>query len=187
VLFHLSITGRERVPRTGPAVLVPNHVSWLDPIILPLVLPRKPGFLALDELWRIRGVGFALRTYGPLAIPVRRGAVDAAALRRALEILRNGELLIVFPEGGISPDGRLQPFHRGAALLAAHSRAPIVPIAIAGTREALPLDRVIPRLRRITVHVGTPIPPPEAGRDDLTRATDEAASQIRALLAAPPS
>jgi 1-acyl-sn-glycerol-3-phosphate acyltransferase len=168
-------------------VVVANHVSWLDPIIIPLVLPRKPAFLALDELWRMRGVGFALRAYGPLAIPLNRGAVDATALKRALQVLQDGALLIIFPEGGISPDGRLQPFHRGAALLAARSRAPLVPIAIAGTEEALPLSRTIPRLRPITVHVGSPIAPPGTSREELTRAIDEAASQIRSLLAAPPS
>jgi len=184
-LFRLSATGIERLPRTGPAVLVSNHVSWLDPIVLPLVLPRKPGFLAMEELWRMPGVSFVMRSYGRRAIPLRRGTVDATALRRALEVLRDGVLLIVFPEGGISPDGRLRPFHRGAALLAARAGAPIVPVAIAGTRDALPLGRIVPRLRAVTVHIGTPIEVTGASRDDLIRAADGAAAQIRTLLGEP--
>jgi 1-acyl-sn-glycerol-3-phosphate acyltransferase len=123
-----------------------------------------------------------MRAWGKLAIPINREAVDAAALKRGLAALRDGAFLIVFPEGGISPDGRLRPFHRGAALLAARTGVPLVPIAIAGTADALPLSRIIPRARPITIRIGTPIPAPGPARDDLVRASDQAASQIRALL-----
>jgi 1-acyl-sn-glycerol-3-phosphate acyltransferase len=181
-LFRLSARGIEHLPRTGPAVLVANHVSWLDPIVLPLVLPRKPGFLAMEELWRMPGVRFVMRSYGPLAIPLRRGVVDATALKRTLEALQSGALVIVFPEGGISPDGQLRPFHRGAALLAARAGAPIVPVAIVGTRDALPLGRVVPRRRTVTVLIGTPITVQGAAHDDLTRASEDAAAQIRRML-----
>jgi 1-acyl-sn-glycerol-3-phosphate acyltransferase len=182
-LFRFTVVGSERLPRAGAAVIVSNHVSWLDPIILPLALPRKPAFLAMQELWRMPGVRLVMQAWGRLAIPLNREAVDAAALRRALQALKDGAWLIVFPEGGISPDGRLRPFHRGAALLAARARAPLVPIAITGTSDALPLGRVIPRPRPITVRIGTPISAPGPTRDDLIRANDQAASQIRALLA----
>jgi 1-acyl-sn-glycerol-3-phosphate acyltransferase len=185
LLFHLSVSGVERVPRTGPTVVVSNHVSWLDPVILAVALPRKPAYLALEELWRIRGLGLILTVYR-LAIPVHRDTVDVTALKRALKFLQDGHLLIVFPEGGISPDGRLRPFHRGAALLAARSRAPLIPVALTGTRDALPLDRLVPRLRPIAVRVGTPIAAPGTTRDDLARVSNEAAAQIRALLEAPP-
>jgi len=163
-------------------VLVANHVSWLDPIILPLVVPRKPAVLAMQELWRMPGVSLVMRAYGPLAIPIRRGTVDTAAVKRALAALRAGHLLIVFPEGGISRDGSLRPFHPGAALLAARTGAPLIPVAIAGTRDALPLDRVVPRPRRVTVRVGGPIRVASEARADLDRANGEAAAQIRALL-----
>jgi 1-acyl-sn-glycerol-3-phosphate acyltransferase len=181
-LFRLSVVGSERLPPTGAAVLVSNHVSWLDPIILPLVLPRRPAFLAMQELWRMPCIRLAMRAWGKLAIPVNREIVDATALRRGLGALKSGAFLIVFPEGGISPDGRLRPFHRGAALLAARARAPLVPIAILGTADALPLGRIIPRPRPITVRIGMPIPAPGPARDDLIRASEQAASQIQALL-----
>lgn len=184
VLFHLSVIGREHVPRAGPAVVVANHQSWIDPILLALALPRKPAFLAMEELWRMPVVSFVLRRY-PLAIPIRRGVVDAAALRRSIDVLRQGALLIVFPEGGISPDGRLQPFQRGAAMLAARSGAPIVPVALAGTREALPLGRIVPRPRPVTIRIGTPFHVRGSSRDDLIRAAEEAAAQIHAMLGDP--
>ncbi|HEX4834781.1 MAG TPA: lysophospholipid acyltransferase family protein [bacterium] len=185
MLFGLSVTGSERLPRAGAAVLVSNHASWLDPIILALALTRKPAFLAMEELWRMPGVRLVMRAWR-LAIPVHRETVDTAALRRGLQALKNGALLIVFPEGGISPDGHLRPFHRGAALLAARAQVPIVPIAIVGTGEALPLGRVIPRPRPVSVRIGTPIPAPGPTRDDLLHASDQAASQIRELLERPP-
>ena len=180
-LFRLTITGRERIPRAGGAVVVANHESWLDPIIVPLALPRKPAFLAMEELWGMPVVRLALRAYGPLAIPLQRGAVDASALRRALKVLEDGHLLIVFPEGGISPDGHLRPFHRGAAMLAARAGVPLIPIALDGTSDALPLGRILPRPRPITVRIGTPIEPAGTGREDLARASAAAEAQIEAL------
>ena len=184
-VFRLTVIGEERLPRSGAAVIVANHVSWLDPIILPLALPRKPAFLAMEELWRMRGIRLVMRAYGPLAIPLNRGAVDATALKRSLRALRDGALLIVFPEGGISPDGRLRPFHRGAALMAARARAPLIPVAIIGTADALPLGRIMPRPRPVTVRIGIPISPPGPEREDLERATEAAAAQITAMQQAP--
>ncbi len=180
-LFHLTVVGAERLPVSGAAVLVANHESWLDPIIVPLALPRKPAFLAMEELWRMPVIGLIMRVYGPLAIPLNRGAVDATALKRSLRALQAGALLIVFPEGGISPSGELRPFHRGAAMLAARAGAPIIPIAIHGTAEALPLSRFVPRRRPITVRIGTPIRPASHQREDLERASEAAAAQIRDL------
>jgi 1-acyl-sn-glycerol-3-phosphate acyltransferase len=183
-LFHLEVVGGEQVPRTGGAVVVSNHESWLDPIILPLALPRKPGFLAMEELWRMPGIGFVMRAYGPLAIPLDRTGVDATALKRALRALEGGALLIVFPEGGINR-GEIRPFHRGAAMLAARAGVPMIPVGIRGTAEALPLGRILPRRRPITVRIGSPIPPPGKGRAELKRATEDAAARIMALRSDP--
>lgn len=181
-LFSLSAEGVDRLPPTGPAVLAPNHASWLDPVILPLVLPRKPAFLAMEELWRMPGISVVMRVYGPYAIPIRRQSVDITALKRALDVLHRGALLIVFPEGGISPDGSLRRFHLGPALLAARSGAPLVPVAIKGTREALPLGHVIPRPHPIIVRIGNPIHVGDDRRETLRWASLEAATQIKLLL-----
>jgi 1-acyl-sn-glycerol-3-phosphate acyltransferase len=181
-LFRLRTVGMERLETLGPAVLVANHVSWLDPIILPLVLPRKPAVLAMEELWKMPVVSWVMRSYGPLAIPLRRQAVDTTAMRRALDALRAGAWLIVFPEGGIPGAGEERPFHRGAAMLAAKAGAPIVPVAITGTADALPLGRVLPRPRPITVYFGEPFTVPSGDRHALGAAVERAASEIRTLL-----
>jgi 1-acyl-sn-glycerol-3-phosphate acyltransferase len=183
-LFRLRTVGMERLDALGPAVLVANHVSWLDPIIIPVVLPRKPAVLAMEELWRMPVVSWVMRTYGPLAIPLRRGAVDTTALRRALDALRQGRWLIVFPEGGIPQAGEVRRFHRGAAMLAAKANAPIVPIALTGTADALPLGRVLPALKAITVYFGEPFTVPSGDREALAAAVDRAALEIRGLLGA---
>ena len=183
-MFRLRAVGLERLPMNGPAVLVVNHLSWLDPVILPLALPRKPGFLAMEELWRMPVVSWVMRLYGPLAIPLRRQGIDTAALRRAAEALRRGAWLIVFPEGGIPQAGEVRAFHRGAAMLAARSGAPIVPIAVVGTDDALPLGRILPRRRPVTVYVGQPITVPAGDRAALGDAVEQAAEQIRGLVAA---
>jgi 1-acyl-sn-glycerol-3-phosphate acyltransferase len=181
ILFRFKVVGVEHLPPTGAAVVVANHQSWLDPILLPLALPRKPAFLAMEELWRMPVIGTVMRVYGPLAVPLNRGAVDATALKRSLRALQGGALLIIFPEGGISPDGRLRPFHRGAAMLAARARVPLIPVAIQGTADALPLGRMLPRRRPITVRIGRPIAPPGPEREDLERASEMAAAQIEEL------
>jgi 1-acyl-sn-glycerol-3-phosphate acyltransferase len=181
LLFRFKVVGAEHLPPTGAGVVVANHQSWLDPIILPLALPRKPAFLAMEELWRMPVIGTVMRVYGPLAVPLNRGAVDATALKRSLRALQGGALLIIFPEGGISPDGRLRPFHRGAAMLAARAKAPLIPVAIQGTADALPLGRMLPRRRPITVRIGRPIAPPGTEREDLERASEAAAAQIEEL------
>lgn len=183
LMFPLRAVGLERLPVSGPAVLVANHVSWLDPIVLPLALPRKPAVLAMEELWRMPVVSWVMRLYGPLAIPLRRRAIDTTALRRATEALRAGAWLIVFPEGGIPQAGEARAFHRGAAMLAARTGAPIVPIAIVGTDDALPLGRIIPRHRPVTLCVGEPIAVPSGDRDALGKVVDEAAAEIRAMRA----
>jgi 1-acyl-sn-glycerol-3-phosphate acyltransferase len=181
VLFRFAVEGVAHLPPAGGAVIIANHESWLDPIILPLALPRKPAFLAMEELWRMPAAGLVMRLYGPLAIPLNRGAVDATALKRSLRALQGGALLIVFPEGGISPDGRLRPFHRGAAMLAARARVPLIPVGIQGTAEALPLGRILPRRRPITVRIGAPLAPPSQDREELARTSEAAAAQIQEL------
>lgn len=181
-LFRLRTVGMERLETLGPAVLVANHVSWLDPIILPIVLPRKPAVLAMEELWKMPVVSWVMRSYGPLAIPLRRQSVDTKALRRALDALRAGAWLIVFPEGGIPGAEEERPFHRGAAMLAAKAGVPIVPVAITGTADALPLGHVLPRARPITVYFGEPFTVPSGDRHALDAAVERAASEIRALL-----
>lgn len=173
--FRFRVEGLEHYP-SGPAVLVANHPSAMDPLVLAAAVPERLVFVAAGEFLALRAVGWAMRTYG--CIPVRRGEVDAAAVRGALAALAGGRKIAVFPEGRISPEpaaGR-----RGAALLAARAGVPVVPVAIAGTVRIFPLGAWLPRPGRVVVRIGPPLPPPGAERASQDAATAAAMAWIRA-------
>jgi 1-acyl-sn-glycerol-3-phosphate acyltransferase len=153
------VAGADRVPR-GAALVIANHPSALDPLVLAAALPRRGVFIAAAEFLSWRLVGWAMRAYG--VIPVRRGQVDVAALRQAARALAAGALVVIFPEGQISPEGG--PAKAGAGLLASHTRVPVVPAAIVGTARALPLGRYVPRPAAVRVIFGRPLPPPSDDR-----------------------
>lgn len=178
LLFRLRLEGRERYP-AGAAVLVANHPSALDPLFLAAALPERVLMLAAEEFLAMPGVGWAMRAYG--CIPVRRGEVDAAAVRAALTFLAQGAKVVVFAEGAVSPQAR--PVQRGAGLLAAQAGVPLVPVALRGSGRVFPLGARVPRLGRVTVAVGPPQPPPWGGRDAQQAAVDRAMAWVRAAAA----
>lgn len=191
-LSRLRIEGLERVPRRGPFLLVSNHASNADGLLLiSFVSPRvdgRIGWLGKEEAMRWPVLGWTLRQNGVFGI--RRGASDLEAFRVARGLLDEGNCLAVFPEGTRSPSGALQEAKEGATVLAMRSGAPILPVGIAGTHEFWPKGRLIPRPgRRIVVRIGEPftlMPRPDLNRHDAVRAaTVEIMSHIAALL--PPS
>jgi 1-acyl-sn-glycerol-3-phosphate acyltransferase len=133
----LTVRGRDNIPSGRPVLFCCNHLSYLDPPALVAALGRPVRFLAKDSLFRLPFLGWAMRLEGD--IPVARDNPRAAArsLARAAEAIRAGRSFIVFPEGRRSRDGQLQPFLSGAFRLALHAHAPVVPVAIRGSREAL--------------------------------------------------
>jgi len=148
-LYRVRITGAERMPAVGPAILVANHESMFDPWLLALATPRPVHYMAKSELWKIPPLRWALDGFGAFA--VERGAGDGAAMSRAATLLRAGEVIGVFPQGTSKQlPGRV--FHRGAARLALATGAPIVPVRLVGTR-GFPH----PGRRPTAVHVGEPI------------------------------
>jgi 1-acyl-sn-glycerol-3-phosphate acyltransferase len=137
LLFSLLLRVRardlQRLPRTGGVVLVCNHLTDLDPLLLATLLPRQLHFMAKEELFRFKPLGWWLRQTG--TFPVRRGEVDRAALRHAEALLRAGHAVMVFPEGHRSATAQLQEARAGAVLLASRTGCPILPLAIAGTEH----------------------------------------------------
>src|SRR5690606_28111202 len=105
-IWRLRVEGREHVPRQGGAILAPNHISNVDPPAVGAAAPRPVYFMAKEELYQMPLLGRILPRLH--AFPVRRGTVDRAALRRAEELLRAGELVVIFPEGRESETGQLQ-------------------------------------------------------------------------------
>jgi 1-acyl-sn-glycerol-3-phosphate acyltransferase len=161
--------GLSNVPKEGPLIIVSNHQSILDPLVIMAYIPRKLRFLAAAYLFKIPGLNILLRLYG--AIPVNnteRG--DISSLKKALRILKGGGTIALFPEGGVSPDGKLRPFKQGFAYLALKSGAAVLPVAVKGTTDVLPVGRYFPKRARIELKVGEPI---SVGRKDRISSADE--------------
>jgi 1-acyl-sn-glycerol-3-phosphate acyltransferase len=140
-------------------VLVSNHASYLDSVILVAVLPRPFTFVAKRELQQQAVLGPALRRLGVEFVErfdVQKSVADA---NRMAEAVLGGRSLLVFPEGTFVARPGLLPFHLGAFLAAARAGVPVVPVAIRGARELLPAERWWPRRATLEVHIGEPIAP----------------------------
>ncbi len=154
--FRLGLEGRtDEIPRGGPLILTPNHSSFLDPWFLLWTFPRPIRFLVTDD-WYDRGAFWRWYFAANGCIPMRRQSLRAT-IALVQQQLDAGQVVGVFPEGGISHDGRLQPFNPGVSLLAARSGAPVMPVAIRGAFESFPRTRRFPRPTRVRIHVGAPV------------------------------
>lgn len=122
--------GQQNVPSGGPAIVVSNHHSDLDPIFLCVVMPRTLHFVGDVVQFRRRLVGPIIKRLG--AIPINKGRPDRKGLEAALELLRRGEVIVLFPEGDLFRQAEVEPFGRGVAFLALRGGAPIVPVGIKG-------------------------------------------------------
>jgi 1-acyl-sn-glycerol-3-phosphate acyltransferase len=149
-VYRMEVRGAERVPPTGQLVVVANHESVLDPFVLGSAIPRPLHFVAKAELWRFPLVGAWLEALG--AIPVVRGRGDLAMLARAREVLARGEVVALFPEGGVRRSGA---WLRGAARLALASGAPLLPVRLLGTGAALSPGRF--GFPRVAALIGEPL------------------------------
>jgi 1-acyl-sn-glycerol-3-phosphate acyltransferase len=177
------LEGRKHVPRSGPLLVVANHVSAIDPPLLGAILPRRLAFLAKEELFHPAPWGWALRAAG--MIPVRRGRAERHVLLAALRVLREGGALVVFPEGTRSRDGVLAAPEPGVGLLALRSQAPILPVAILGSERVRGVATVVAR-PRLVVRCG-PVWRPEStfsGARAYREVADEVMMRIAALLPA---
>ena len=155
LLFRLETRDPGRVPAAGPALLVSNHSSVLDPPLIGSTSRRRLAFLAKAELFRIPVFGALLRRLG--ARPLRRAGPDPAAMRTVLRVLEEGGALLVFPEGTRGPEGVLRPARAGAGMLAVVSGAPVVPVYVSGSGRAWPKGARFPRPARVRVAFGEPL------------------------------
>jgi 1-acyl-sn-glycerol-3-phosphate acyltransferase len=162
VLFRPYVTGAENLPASGGAILAGNHTTFLDNFIIPLVVPRRVTFLAKSDYFTGGGLkGMLQRIFfsGVGMIPIDRsgGAASEAALRTGLQVLRDGELLGLYPEGTRSPDGRLYRGKTGVARMALEVGVPVVPVGLIGMFALQPKGRLLPRLGKVEVRVGRPL------------------------------
>ncbi len=165
ILFHLTyllcggvrFEGREHVPLTGGALITPNHISDADPPTVAIALPRDCWVMAKEEI-------FAMKIIGPISrwlhgFPVKRYTADRGALKRAEDLLKSGEAVVIFPEGKLSEDGKLQPILPGVLLIARGANSPIIPTVMLGTDRIIPYGKLWPRPsgRKTIVRFGPPV------------------------------
>jgi len=155
--LYLGLTrdGLEHLPRRGPAIVVSNHASYADAIILGSAAPRPIHFVVLQSMYDLLLIRWFY--WGMGTIPVRAEGQDSGSIKRAVRLLSAGGILGVFPEGGRSADGALSQPRLGAAMIAALSGAPVVPVYIDGARDSLPVGGAFPKPARIHVRFGPPL------------------------------
>ncbi len=180
-LFRGKTFGIENVPIYGPLVVVANHGSHLDPPLLGHAFGRPVAFMAKAELFKIPLLGWIIRKCG--AYPVKRGASDREAIRIATAKLNEGWATGVFLDGSRQDNGRVNAPLPGAALLAARSGAPLLPVAIINSHRVLGTGSIFPRLMPIHMRIGKPIPAPiSRKRNDLDVVTVKLQESINNMI-----
>ena len=180
-LFRGKTLGITNLPKRGGVVVVSNHGSHLDPPILGHALGRPVAFMAKSELFNVPILSFIITACG--AYPVKRGTGDREALRNASAQLNEGWATGVFLDGTRQENGRVNDPKPGAALLAARTGSPILPVAIVNSHRAFPKGSILPRFIPIHLRVGELIQPPKTKkREDLISKTSEIQFSINAML-----
>lgn len=151
--IRVNVQGLENIP-SAPCVLVANHASNIDPMVMIPAIPRRVGILVKQELFRIPIFGKAMRV--AQFVPVDRADKESAsaAVSIAVENLRKGFSYVIFSEGTRSPDGRMRSFKRGAFTMAIEAGVPVVPVSLGGTHRAQPKGKSIVRPGEVTVRFG---------------------------------
>jgi 1-acyl-sn-glycerol-3-phosphate acyltransferase len=160
MFYPCRVKGLSHIPRKGGFILASNHESNIDPVLLPVVCPRRMRFLAKDSLFRNPVLGFLIRFGG--GIPVRRASADRQALTSVLDQLEKGVPVLMFPQGTRGGE-RIQP---GVAFLAIKSAKPVIPVYIEGTAKVLPKGARFPRRSGVRVVFGKPIFVPSSEKQD---------------------
>ena len=182
----IRVRGRQNLP-AGQCVVVANHASYLDGVVMTAALPPRFGFVIKREMNEVPAAGLLLRRIGSEFVERsnrHKGATDA---RRVLRTAASGHSLVFFPEGTFKPEVGLGKFHTGAFAIAARAACPVVPAVILGTRRNMPATRILPRPGAIYVHFGPPIVPVAnlAGEDPAVTLRDASRAAILAQLGEP--
>ena len=180
VFYGLRIRGARYIPRSGPAILAPNHQSRMDGLPIGYRVP-PPVYCAVDRDYFDKPViGPWLRAFR--GVPLGEGS-DRDGYRRCLEVLRAGHRLIIFPEGSLTRTGKLRKLQSGPARAALTLGVPIVPVTIVGAYEVYPRHRAVPRIcGPIVVKFYSPIPCEAADRADLKRRIGEVNDQLERIM-----
>jgi 1-acyl-sn-glycerol-3-phosphate acyltransferase len=181
-LFDLKVSGLENLPKRGGALVVCNHQSYLDPIVLSAKVRRPLCFMGKEELFSAPVWDRLFRALG--AFPVRQNRRDLHAVREAIARLRAGQLVNIFPEGARTPDGQIGKIQEGIALIDRHAQVPLVPGVITGAYEAWPIHRRFPRPWPVRVHFGPPMDVADLTPRQITAMVDQTLRRMFAELCA---
>jgi 1-acyl-sn-glycerol-3-phosphate acyltransferase len=181
--FGLQLLGTENIPLEGAVIIAPNHQTFADPPLVSIPVRRPVFYMAWSRLFAIPVFSAVIRRLRAFPVDIDRS--DGQAIRAAVRLLRAGEALMIFPEGGRTPDGTLQPFKLGAFRLAVAHKTPVLPVTIAGAWEAWPPDRSLPGRGRITITYH-PAEHPVRGADPRAAARDLRDRVVAAIASALP-
>lgn len=175
-----KVEGVERIPRRGAFILVSNHASNYDPVLLSCAVQRPVAYMAKEELFKVPVFKQAIELYG--AYPVKRGAVDRSAIKAAIDYLDNGWGVGIFLSGTRTPDGKVSDPKPGAALIAAKAQVPMIPVCLWGNQAIERAGKQLPQSTPVTIRIGEAIAPPTSTkRSELDRVTDLCTTAINQL------
>jgi len=174
------VIGSENIPKRGGIIVAANHLSYIDPPVIGAALRRRPSFIAKEGLFGVPFLGKFIRYF---SLPVDRDKPRPSTIKETVSRLKNGEAVVVFPEGSRSVDGSMLDAKRGVGMIAAMSMSPVVPTLIEGTDRALPAGAKFLRPAKIRVIFGTPleIEKKETGKHFQERISREIMEAIRNL------
>jgi 1-acyl-sn-glycerol-3-phosphate acyltransferase len=152
LFYRCHIEGIENIPKSGGAVIAPNHISFFDPPLTGSAMKRPLYFMAKKELFDIPVFGWIIKRTN--AFPVKRGAHDMTAMRNAFSLLEEGNLLLMFPEGTRSKNAKIGKARAGAGMVACNAQVPLIPVKIDNTNAML-------KFKKIRIKYGKPIYPPK--------------------------
>ncbi len=150
--FPRTVIGLENIPARGSFIIACNHVSNLDPFIVGISLIRRVSFVAKEELFKKKFLGFVLAAWG--AFPINRGSADFRALREALRRIKGGRPIVIFPEGTRRVDNSTQEPEQGVGFIARKSGVPVIPAFIDGSDKVLPPGKKFPQFHPVKLYFG---------------------------------
>ena len=182
VFGRYRVRNKSKVPRRGGLIVLSNHISDADVLLVQLATPRPVHFMAKSELFDMAGIGPLIRWYG--AFPVRRGTADRAAIKHAVALAQNGEVVGIFPEGQLSESGELQDLKPGIALIIRLAQVPVICLGIRGMNRVLPYGSYMlrPTGTKVRAEWGEPrqFPPESTNEEILDWTRDQLLSLSRA-------
>jgi len=180
MLFDLRVYGARNIPPTGGVLLVSNHQSYLDPVLLAVGIERPLNYMAKSELFRNPLFSWLIRSLN--AFPVEQGAGDVGAVKETINRLQQGHVLNIYPEGSRTEDGKMLPLEKGVGLVIRRAKVPVVPAVIIGSFKAWPKRNKMFRPAPIRVMYGPPMDLAKFGRDEIIERLEVTLHQMLADL-----